>query len=98
MKRFFKLFIVCFFIFCCYENRKALPYYNSPDFTAIFEEPKPGSHKIKKFVFTNQDEEAFGSKDLKGKIHVANFMFTSCLLYTSPSPRDRTRSRMPSSA
>ena len=25
-------------------------------------------------------------------------MLTGCLLYTSPSPRDRTRSRMPSSA
>ena len=25
-------------------------------------------------------------------------MHSSCLLYTSPSPRDRTRSRMPSSA
>ena len=25
-------------------------------------------------------------------------VYTSCLLYTSPSPRDRTRSRMPSSA
>ena len=24
--------------------------------------------------------------------------YTNCLLYTSPSPRDRTRSRMPSSA
>ena len=24
--------------------------------------------------------------------------FKNCLLYTSPSPRDRTRSRMPSSA
>mgnify|MGYP003377963932 CR=1 FL=1 len=24
--------------------------------------------------------------------------FKGCLLYTSPSPRDRTRSRMPSSA
>ena len=24
--------------------------------------------------------------------------YASCLLYTSPSPRDRTRSRMPSSA
>ena len=24
--------------------------------------------------------------------------FNDCLLYTSPSPRDRTRSRMPSSA
>ena len=26
------------------------------------------------------------------------YRFDSCLLYTSPSPRDRTRSRMPSSA
>ena len=26
------------------------------------------------------------------------FSFWICLLYTSPSPRDRTRSRMPSSA
>ena len=27
-----------------------------------------------------------------------SFDICSCLLYTSPSPRDRTRSRMPSSA
>ena len=27
-----------------------------------------------------------------------NEWFRYCLLYTSPSPRDRTRSRMPSSA
>ena len=27
-----------------------------------------------------------------------NNQFYTCLLYTSPSPRDRTRSRMPSSA
>ena len=27
-----------------------------------------------------------------------NKTFNTCLLYTSPSPRDRTRSRMPSSA
>ena len=26
------------------------------------------------------------------------YNFKNCLLYTSPSPRDRTRSRMPSSA
>ena len=31
-------------------------------------------------------------------ISVINDFFLSCLLYTSPSPRDRTRSRMPSSA
>ena len=29
---------------------------------------------------------------------VASGLSTDCLLYTSPSPRDRTRSRMPSSA
>ena len=28
----------------------------------------------------------------------ANLQIKRCLLYTSPSPRDRTRSRMPSSA
>ena len=32
-------------------------------------------------------EDVFSSRD-----------YTDCLLYTSPSPRDRTRSRMPSSA
>ena len=32
-----------------------------------------------------------------GKIKIAG-EDVSCLLYTSPSPRDRTRSRMPSSA
>ena len=31
-----------------------------------------------------------------GKSHAVDLM--ACLLYTSPSPRDRTRSRMPSSA
>ena len=40
---------------------------------------------------------------LKSKIHCArvteaNLNYMGCLLYTSPSPRDRTRSRMPSSA
>ena len=32
------------------------------------------------------------------KYHVYHEDFDNCLLYTSPSPRDRTRSRMPSSA
>ena len=42
-----------------------------------------------------------GGRIKKAQDHVGNhpFMLTyGCLLYTSPSPRDRTRSRMPSSA
>ena len=30
--------------------------------------------------------------------HLANLMMDTCLLYTSPSPRDQRGSRMPSSA
>ena len=42
-----------------------------------------------------------------GRYHISKYqtpldaakkVFNNCLLYTSPSPRDRTRSRMPSSA
>ena len=33
-----------------------------------------------------------------GAMVVDRFLHTSCLLYTSPSPRDATLSRMPSSA
>ena len=37
--------------------------------------------------------------DLQGGSHLLlQQQVRSCLLYTSPSPRDRTRSRMPSSA
>ena len=36
------------------------------------------------------------SKETGLPVHIAEDPF--CLLYTSPSPRDRTRSRMPSSA
>ena len=32
------------------------------------------------------------------EIDLADIQYDLCLLYTSPSPRDRTRSRMPSSA
>ena len=36
----------------------------------------------------------------KGELNIgeSNSEYEACLLYTSPSPRDRTRSRMPSSA
>ena len=33
-----------------------------------------------------------------GQKHLERPVFNTCLLYTSPSPRDRQKSRMPSSA
>ena len=46
------------------------------------------------FIEANDDYAAAGS--YQASTEAAND--NSCLLYTSPSPRDRTRSRMPSSA
>ena len=34
----------------------------------------------------------------KRELETWNYIFKLCLLYTSPSPRDRQKSRMPSSA
>ena len=53
-----------------------------------------------KFRFNNCWAVAFGKAEEWKDIAVGqkvDLVYT-CLLYTSPSPRDRTRSRMPSSA
>ena len=50
---------------------------------------------------TGYTRDQFGTawKDVDGNsCDTRNDILKSCLLYTSPSPRDRTRSRMPSSA
>ena len=47
-------------------------------------------------VFSATDPDANGS--LHYYLHGGHASFTICLLYTSPSPRDATLSRMPSSA
>ena len=63
---------------------------------------------IDRIKFDNTNEKlvaegktpAVGERVLMGitKASLQTESFISCLLYTSPSPRDRTRSRMPSSA
>ena len=40
----------------------------------------------------------FSGEEIEKKVKVLSGGEKACLLYTSPSPRDRTRSRMPSSA
>ena len=55
-------------------------------------------------IFTNQTEGIFNafSDGIREfdliELGAGDGTKTACLLYTSPSPRDRTRSRMPSSA
>ena len=67
---------------------------------AIFSQADSGTDadKIRHFA---QAVESAGFDHLMAYDHVlgaAIDRLDGCLLYTSPSPRDRTRSRMPSSA
>ncbi len=61
-----------------------LPYYNTPDFSPSFllnakEAEKHIGHRIGDFSFTDQSGHVITGQDLEGKIHVANFIFTSCI-------------------
>ena len=58
--------------------------------------------KIAKQSFTEGKGAVIGENVVKAAsfdgMDAYQLVFVNCLLYTSPSPRDRTRSRMPSSA
>ena len=54
-----------------------------------------GENTFYYWLWKNNFKKNFDT-DWVGFCHYRRFWF--CLLYTSPSPRDRTRSRMPSSA
>ena len=69
------------------SNKKAeaidLPYYNEPDFTPIFITDKSEveskiKHTIANFSFLDQDSTLISQKNIEGKIHIANFIFTTC--------------------
>ena len=60
--------------------------YHDPDFLKWLEKINPTEPDKNKRVYTYIETNKFAQAIM------------DCLLYTSPSPRDRTRSRMPSSA
>lgn len=84
------MFRIAFLIFsvgglagCSPSKERPLPYFNTPDFTPFFLESKADiekqiTHKIGTFQFTNQQNEIVDESAIENKIHVANFIFTSC--------------------
>jgi protein SCO1/2 len=63
-------------------SKNALPYYNNPNFDPQFldslEAQKLIDHTIADFSMTDQHNKTVTQKDIEGKIHIANFFFTSC--------------------
>lgn len=68
---------------CTGRREPALPYYNTPDFTPCLL-PRRGdaaaaiTHRIPFFSFTDEDGNTITQKNVAGKIHVADFIFTTC--------------------
>ncbi len=81
------LLIGSFLIIGCNQvktKKLTLPYYNEPTFTPIFESDYSKiqseiTHTISDFSFLNQDSILVNEKEIEGKIHIANFVFTSCI-------------------
>ena len=64
-----------------------------------FFKPPWGSYYVTRIVNKFKAERSYINQIRPIKYFLINgLLFDTCLLYTSPSPRDRTRSRMPSSA
>lgn len=78
------LFISLVLFSCCKNSNGNLPYYNDASFSPIFisensyDLNEAITHQIEKFEFLNQDNQPISDKEIDGKIHVANFFFTSC--------------------
>jgi protein SCO1/2 len=63
------------------EQKATLPVFNTPDFTPLWpEDKKPGvqDHTIGSFSLTSQEGKPITEKNVRGKIYVANFFFTTC--------------------
>ncbi|RZJ70646.1 MAG: SCO family protein [Flavobacterium sp.] len=65
------------------EKGPILPFYNTPEFSPQFfstqhEADTKITHKIADFSFTDQNGWQITDKEIEGKVHVANFIFTSC--------------------
>lgn len=82
-----KILIACgsIILFSCAGKTSLtnLPYYNTPDFTPYFISDnsvadKKITHKIGNFSFTDQHGKRITEASVDGKIHVANFIFTTC--------------------
>ena len=74
-------------------------------FTDFLAAIRPTTDQIEKMKSKHEElRESLKNDPILGPLIISTFIqgsyrrYTACLLYTSPSPRDRQKSRMPSSA
>ncbi|MBB3695893.1 SCO family protein [Flammeovirga yaeyamensis] len=84
MMKNFSLFLLLFIsISSCEKPKLTLPFYNTPDFSPIFIDKEERvadviTHHIGDFEMKNQNNQSISKSTIQNKIHIANFIFTSC--------------------
>lgn len=66
---------------CSNTKRYEVPFYADAGFTPVWEisgAAKDTLHRVVAFTVTNQDGETFSDEDVKNKVYLANFFFTTC--------------------
>lgn len=78
---YYKILLIIILISCSKKQNFELPYFITSDFTPYWINSKTlkiDTHKISDFKLINQNNEEITRENLKGKIYVSNFFFTSC--------------------
>lgn len=79
MKKKYVIVCITFLLAACKEQARKLPYYQSSDFTPVWELPKDTIfHQIRPFSLIDQQGKVFTKKNIVGKICIVDFFFTSC--------------------
>jgi protein SCO1/2 len=78
----FMLSLLSSLLFACNNNTEyKVPFYADASYTPIWKidaQEKGNLTRIAPFRFTNQYGQTFSSEDVKGKVYLANFFFTTC--------------------
>lgn len=76
-----KYLIILLVLFTSCSGKK-LPFYTAADFSPVWlseSDPRNNSlHRINDFSFVNQEGKTISKTDMKNKIYVADFFFTTC--------------------
>lgn len=72
--------LLVLFLAGCAARPERLPFYQTRELTPewLSADVARGAHRVQPFELPDQDGRAVGTRELRGRVHVASFFYTSC--------------------